>query len=266
MKSLFLNQLNEVLDRHSNVGLIGLKSEYESEGIRPSELSILSHLAKQNGLKTALKIGGAEAKSDLIMAFDQLTDFIIAPMIETSYAALKCINMFKEVSSSAQYKQPTFLINIETITALNNIQEIIKVFDGTVSGIVFGRVDFALSSNLPRSEILSPYVCESAIKVSSICKDCDLEFILGGGVSIESIDFLKQLCDIRLDRFETRKCILDPASLFKPSILSLLQDCVLAELLWLKAKSSKYSQASFEDQSRIEMLEKRHLYNISSCT
>ena len=82
MKSLFLNELNEVLGRHSSEGLLGIKSEYESEGIRSSELSILTHLAKQNGLKTALKIGGAEAKTDLIMAFDQLTDYIIAPMIE----------------------------------------------------------------------------------------------------------------------------------------------------------------------------------------
>ena len=68
MKSPFLSQLNEVLDRLSNVGLLGLKSEYESEGIRPSELSILTHLAKINNLKTALKIGGPEAKSDYCRA------------------------------------------------------------------------------------------------------------------------------------------------------------------------------------------------------
>ena len=173
--------------------------------------------------------------------------------------------MFKDMIKTYQYSKPTFLINIETITALNNINEIIAVFDDVVSGIVFGRVDFTLSSNLSRSDILSPHVCESALKVSSICKDHDLEFILGGGVSIDSIDFLKQLTEVRLDRFETRKCILDPSSLFTPNITTLLQDCVLAELLWLKAKSSKYSQLSTEDLSRIEMLEKRHLYNLSSC-
>ena len=39
MTSSFLNQFNEVLVRLSNDGLVGLKSEYESEGIRPSELS-----------------------------------------------------------------------------------------------------------------------------------------------------------------------------------------------------------------------------------
>ena len=101
--------------------------------------------------------------------------------------------------------------------------------------------------------------------VSSACKEHELEFVLGGGVSVDSIDFLKQLTDIRLDRFETRKCIISSESLFDPHIYQLLQDCVLAELLWLKLKSSSYLQLSREDASRIEMLEKRHLYNVSSC-
>ena len=266
MTSSFLNQFNEVLVRLSNDGLLGLKSEYESEGIRPSELSILSHLAKQNNLKTALKIGGAEAKSDLISALDQLTDYIIAPMIETPYAASKCVSMFKSFSNTLQSKSPTYLINIETITALNNIEGIINSFDGVVQGIVFGRVDFTLSANLSRSQILHPLVCDSAIQVSSICKANNLQFVLGGGVSVDSIEFLKQLSNIRLDRFETRKCILDSSVLFRPNITDILQDCVLAELLWLKSKSSSYLQTSNEDQHRIEMLEKRHLYNITSCS
>ena len=265
MKSPFLSQLNEVLDRLSNVGLLGLKSEYESEGIRPSELSILTHLAKINNLKTALKIGGPEAKSDLIAALDQLTDYVIAPMIETPYAASKCVNMFKTLSNLSQYNSPSFLINIETVTALSNIDGIIDTFDGYVHGIVFGRVDFTLSANLSRNQILDSFVCDAATKVSSICKENNLEFVLGGGVSVDSIDFLKQLSDIRLDRFETRKCILDTAALFTSNITDILQDCVLAELLWLKSKSSSYLQASTEDQQRIEMLEKRHLYHITSC-
>lgn len=265
MFPLYLNQLNEVLFRHSKSGLIGLKSEYESEGIRPSELIKLTHLAKINGLKTALKIGGAEARTDLISAFDQLTDYVIAPMVETAYAASKCVSMFSQLKTSAQYFPPSLLVNIETVTALENINSIISAFNGHVDGIVFGRVDFTLSANLPRSDIQSSYVCDSALQVSSICKENDLEFVLGGGVSVDSIDFLKQVSNIRLDRFETRKCILDSSVLFSDNIENLLQDCVLAELLWLKSKSCTYSSNSLEDRLRVEMLEKRHLYNISAC-
>ena len=265
MSQLYLEQLASVLSRHRDKGLIGFKSEFESEGIRPSELNTLNILAKSNGLKTALKIGGAEAKTDLIAAFNSLTDYVIAPMIETPYAAKKCISMYQSLLPTSQSKPPSLLINIETNTALQNLDSILDEITQFVSGIVFGRVDFTLSSNLERSMIHSDYVSEAALHVSSRCSERDLEFVLGGGVSVDSIPFLKQLHDIRLDRFETRKCIIAADSLFTDSIHELLQDCVLAELLWLKAKSSIYSSISVEDRHRIEMLEKRHLYNISSC-
>lgn len=265
MSQRYLNQLSEVLSRHTAHGLVGLKSELESEGIRLSELTTLNLLAKSCGLKTALKIGGSEAKSDLHIAFDQLTDYVIAPMIETPYAAKKCIELYSEVVSRAQHIPPQLLINIETLTALQNLDEIIATSKDVVSGIVFGRVDFTLSSNLTRSDILSEFVCSAALHTSKTCKDNNLEFVLGGGVSVESIDFLRSLREIRLDRFETRKCILSAYCLSTSAINEILQDCVLIELLWLKSKSSFYNSVSTEDHARITMLEKRHLYNISTC-
>ena len=133
---------------------------------------------------------------------------------------------------------PKFLINIETVTALANLNAIIDATSDILSGILFGRVDFTLSSNLTRADI-SGLCRKSALHVSGVCKSADLQFVLGGGVSIDSIDF-QRLSDVRLDRFETRKCILSPESLFTVNI-ELLQDCVLAELLWLKAKSFMYN-------------------------
>ena len=64
------------------------------------------------------------------------------------------VNMFRSLTDVLQYNPPTFLINIETVTALSNISSIIDTFDGVVHGIVFGRVDFTLSANLTRSQIL----------------------------------------------------------------------------------------------------------------
>ena len=265
MSPRYLTQLSEVLSRHSSHGLVGLKSELESEGIRVSELTTLNLLAKSCSLKTALKIGGSEARSDLLIAFEQLTDYVIAPMIETEYAAKKCIDLYTSLSTRAQHTPPQLLINIETSTALQNLDEIISTCKDVVSGIIFGRVDFTLSSNLKRSDILSDTVCNAALHTSKTCRDNNLEFVLGGGVSVDSIDFLRTLRDIRLDRFETRKCILSADSLTSPAIHDILQDCVLAELLWLKSKSSLYNSISIEDDARIAMLEKRHLYNLATC-
>ena len=69
------------------------------------------------GPQTALKIGGAEAKSDLTVAFEQLTDYVIAPMIETEYAAHKCVSLFRELQDGSSLNSPSLLINIETTTA-----------------------------------------------------------------------------------------------------------------------------------------------------
>tara|TARA_B100000674_G_scaffold476531_1_gene470764 strand:+ start:1298 stop:2101 length:804 start_codon:yes stop_codon:yes gene_type:complete len=261
----FFQQFGDVLRRHKNKGLLGIKSEFESEGIRLTELTALNLFAKSEGFKTALKIGGAEAKSDLVLGFEQSCDYIIAPMIESAYAVSKCVEMFKAIQAQSQFLPPKLLINIETSTALSNLKEIVDSTDGIVSGLVFGRVDFTLSSKLSRSDIASEYVSQSALQVSRICKSTDLEFVIGGGISIDSIDLLKQLSDIRLDRYETRKCILSAETLFSDNIKILLQDCVLAELLWLKSKSAMYREMSVEDSARIQMLEKRHLYNIKSC-
>ena len=110
-------------------------------------------------------------------------------MIESSYAASKCADMFKSLQAQSQYITPKLLINIETVTALANLNDILDKTRDIISGLVFGRVDFTLSSNLTRAEISSDHVAEAALHVSSVCKSSDLEFVLGGGVSTDSINF-----------------------------------------------------------------------------
>lgn len=266
MSAELLTQLSTLIKRQSTSGLLGIKSEFESEGIRQAELITLNILVKSLGLATALKIGGAEAKTDLLYSMDTFTDYVIAPMIESPYAAYKCMEMYKSAICDRKSVAPKLLINIETTLALQNLELILDKIQDVASGVVFGRVDFTLSSGLTRQDIPSDYVNESVLKVSQVCKDRDLEFVLGGGVSVDSVAFLREVSSIRLDRFETRKCLIDSVALATDSIYELLQDCVLIELLWLKYKSSSYSLMTSEDANRIEMLEKRHLFNISSCT
>jgi len=259
------SELITLAERQKQFGMIGIKSEFESEGVRHNEFIILNSLTRKLGLMSILKIGGAEAKSDMAFALDNMCEYIVAPMIESAYAAKKCVDAFAEISSKPHLLKPKLLINIETISALNNIDYIIDSIAPVASGIVFGRVDFTLSSGLNRSDIQSSVVSESVLRVSQLCKESDLEFVLGGGISIDSLDLLRSLLKVRLDRFETRKCVMDARSLESNEVHTLLQDCVKFELLWLKFKSSIYSAYSSEDLSRISMLEQRHLYNISTC-
>lgn len=258
------SELLTLAQRQKQLGLIGIKSEFESEGVRRNEFTIVNALARKAGLMSVLKVGGAEAKSDMFFAQDNMCDYVVAPMIETPYAAKKCIEAFSDVLRIPHITQPKLLVNIETASALSNINSIIDTILPVASGIVFGRVDFTLSSGLSRSDIQSATVSDAVLLASEYCKQADLEFVVGGGISVDSIDLLRALSHIRLDRFETRKCVIDVTAL-NSDIHTLLKDCVRFELLWLKFKSSMYSVYSEEDISRISMLEQRHLYNISSC-
>jgi len=264
MPNNIFDELSVLLSRCQEIGLVGIKSEFESEGMRIDEFNLLNTFTKTNDLFTALKIGGSEAKTDMHIGFHALSKYIIAPMIESSYSARKCIDAFLSLANNSPFPIPRLLINIETVTALQNLDDICRVISPVASGIVFGRVDFTLSAGLPRDNIHSDFVNNAVITASTCAKEYDLEFVIGGGVNIDSIPFFKEVQKIRLDRFETRKCIITSDSLYNDSISSLLQDCVLIELLWLKFKSNYYRLISEEDSARVAMLEQRHLYNTSS--
>ena len=76
-------------------------------------------------------------------------------------------------------------------------------------------------------------------------------------MSIESLNGIKQMHEIRLDRFETRKVIFDAGRAIKSNIQVGLYDAVMFEFNWLRNKQEYYSAISREDDKRISAFEKR---------
>ena len=95
------------------------------------------------------------------------------------------------------------------------------------------------------------------LKVAQGCKDADLQLVVGGSVSLDSIEVLKQFRAIRLDRFETRKIIFDGAAAEAANLKDGILNAVEFELNWLKNKRDYYQAAGAEDLKRISMLEAR---------
>ena len=237
-------------------GVVAVKAEFEAEGTRPDEFHRLLELAQRADLKVALKIGGCEAVSDLLASQIYGVDYIIAPMVETPYALSKFIDAKTKTHGDAE-QRTEFLFNLETQTTLDHLEAMIPVAKAGKVGIVFGRVDFTLSRGMPRGAINDPAITDAVLTVARACADNDLDLVVGGSVSVDAIDALRQFRALRLDRFETRKIIFDGSAAGKDWIRDGIDNAVHFELLWLKNKRDYYQRIASEDMARISMMEKR---------
>ncbi len=249
-----IDVLKKLKDKY---GVIEIKAEYENEGSRADELSRLKDVTSAAGLPILIKIGGVEAITDIYNSITLGARGIVAPMAETKFAVSKFLDGINHFVASDNQEAIDFCINIETITAHNNIDDILSLSNiSLLSGITIGRVDFTASMGKDRSFVNSQEILQYCINIFKKCREVGLDCALGGAVSNESASFIKQLVDQDLvDKFETRKVVYDK------SALDTIEDGILLgvefELLWLQSKERYYHKIKFEDQHRIEMLRNR---------
>ena len=240
-------------------GAVSVKAEFDAEGTRTEELLRLLEIARKAGMKIGLKVGGCEAVRDLIEAKQFGVDYVIAPMVETEYALSKYALAINRVFSPLEQKDVLFLANVETVTTYNNFKSMIRVANESknIDGFVLGRVDFVGSLGKPLDNVDEDDVLTHALELSNFTKANDLDFVVGGGVSKQSIPFLQTLNQVHLSRFETRKIIFENQALDSINIEKALLDAVHFELLWLLNKRDFYSLITNEDDKRIKMLNDR---------
>jgi hypothetical protein len=251
-------EMLEVLKKLKNeYGVFEIKAEYENEGSRQDELMRLKDIASKIDLPIIMKIGGVEAITDIYNAITLGVGGIIAPMAETKFAVSKFTNAIDTFVAEDNREDVEFAFNIETITAYNNLDDILSLENlHLLDGVTIGRVDFTASMGKDRNFADSDEMLEYCTNVFIKCREKNLKCGLGGAISANSSDFIKNLVSKNLiDKYETRKIV------YHKDAVHNISEGILAgvefELLWLKSKRRYYHRIKSEDEKRIEMLEKR---------
>ncbi len=247
-------------DLKENHHVLGVKAEFEAEGTRIEEAMRLKEIVTRAGLDLTIKIGGCEAIKDMYDAKIIGVSSIVAPMIESPYAAKKYLIASKMVYTEGERDSVKFLINIETKYGFEYLEEILSSnFSKDLSGIVFGRADMTSSLGMSRDDINDERIFEYASKVAILTKKYNKDFVIGGGVSSMSLPFFRKLPQNTLTRFETRKIIFDAQkAIWDNNAEKGILKAVGFELMWLKNKRDFYKIIYDEDAQRIQMLEHRY--------
>lgn len=258
MNTLELKMVDLLTNLKVNHGVVEIKAEFEAEASRMNELMRLKEIASKSELGFVIKIGGAEAITDMFEALHLGVTGLVAPMIESGYAMRKFLEAIKKYFTEDVRRTIHFGVNVETIQGFKNLKDILKEnSERLVDSITLGRVDMTGSLGLGKNDINSEKMFKIAQQMFTVAKKNRLRTTMGGGIGAMSIPFIQRLIAKKLlDRFERRKVVFN-ASYDSSSINEGIVKANKFELVWLENKRNYYSSIFHEDDSRIEMLKKR---------
>lgn len=178
-----------------------LKGEFEAEGLTQIDVAAEALFAARQGLDYLVKISGAEAKSDVFYLADIGITSLVCPMVETSFAMEKYMEMLpKGVFNHVG-------VTIETITAVANIDDILN--EGKMlTDVTIGRTD--LTASYKGESVESARTMSMVKTVARASKAKGLHVTMGGSVSKSTLDILQADTELReiIDYVETRKAVM----------------------------------------------------------
>lgn len=183
----------------------GIKSEFEAEGSNCENIYKLKSFTNLIGTELHVKIGGVEAINDIYFCIESSVDGIISPMVETKFGLKKFTDSIKNLKL---FKKPILTINIETITGVKNIDEILEAARNNIDNITIGRSDLAQSFFNKKISQNSKIITDQISYISRKAKKYNINCTVGGGIDKKTIELYKQNKSLKdITKIETRKVI-----------------------------------------------------------
>lgn len=248
-------------DLKENHHAIGVKGNMESSGMQTWEAMRLKEVTMRAGLKLTVKLGGAEALTDMREARAVGADRIAAPMTSCEFSLRKYIAGIDHIFPADEKKTKSFIFYIETINAYGNLDRMLQAPGlDALSGLVIGREDLVWSMGLTGSDAdyNDPRVFQIAKDTLQKAKAKGLETTVGGGITSEgNLRVLRELPEGVLNAIQTKMVRFACPAAFGQKNAGLLKATEF-EILWLKNKSSYYDAISKENAKTIRTLEARY--------
>lgn len=245
-----IKRLKELISLKEDLNVIGIKQSFEDEGAFVEDIILARRLTELCNLKSFVKIGGCEAKSDMANCKKFGIDSIIAPMIESEFALSKYLN-------SADSFFDLYIV-IETKTAYENLENLLKLGKDRLKGIVVGRSDLTKSFLKDKSEVDSDFINGIVQDILIKSKSYNYMTTIGGNISTQSSYFLKSQFDQNLlDRIETRNIVVELNETNIENIDVSIKKILDFEIKLLEDKLSSVLDFKNDYAKRLEILSKR---------
>lgn len=235
--------------------LKAMKVETEAEGASRSDFNFYRRAAHSLSVPLHVKIGGVEAVSDIKFLHNLGVDGLIAPMVESRFAAEK----FFDATDGLGFEWRA--LTIESETAVANLQPIIELaIQAGVTGITIGRGDLAASLG-KKGEEDSDYVLKTVADVATIVNEAGIRLTIGGNMQISSVQRIIE-SGILFDALETRRFTCVPkrgteSSEYLRAWSEALDHALSTEIGLLSVLNEERRRAFEETSARLKLLEAR---------
>lgn len=202
-------------------------------------------------MPVVVKIGGPNARNDIKQLMAAKVDGLIAPMIESPFGLQNFMEALKDYTTPMQFEGLDKHINIETVTAMENLEKILDSDHATsLDEVTIGCHDLSRSMNRP---VGHPEVLDSVKQAIAVIRRKGFTASVGGGISPAGIDTLIE--DVQPQKFNTRIVTFDVHS--SRSYRTAVKEAIEFEILMLNNDSRMGFISVEEEKFRIKQLKKR---------